>query len=174
MTIYSLDVLLYWYEPVCISMSSSNCRFLTCIQIPQETGKVAWYSHLLDNFPQFVVIHTVRGFSIVNKAEVDIFLELSCFFHDPADVGNIYLLEWLKFKTLNWKYQVLANSWSTTGRSDPLLVSIQNSTAPSEYNLTVSYKTTHSLTVKSTYCMLRLSFNWAENIHPHKNLHVNV
>ena len=70
-------------------MSSSNCRFLTCIQIPQETGKVVWYSHLLNNFPQFVVIHTVRGFSIVNKAEVDVFLELSCFFHDLTDADNL-------------------------------------------------------------------------------------
>ena len=76
-------------EPVYYSMSSSNCRLLTCIQIPQETGKVAWYSHLLDNFPQFVVIHTVRGFSIVNKAEVDVFLELSCFFHDLTDADNL-------------------------------------------------------------------------------------
>ena len=68
------------------------------------------YSDLFQNFPQFFVIHTVKGFGIVNKAEIDVFLEFSCFFHDPADVGNIYLLEWLKFKTLNWKYQVLANS----------------------------------------------------------------
>ena len=50
---------------------------------------MAWYSHLFINFPQFVVIHTVKGFGIVNKAEVDIFLELSCFFNDPADVGNL-------------------------------------------------------------------------------------
>ena len=50
---------------------------------------MAWYSHLLKNFPQFVVIHTVKGFGIVNKAEVDVFLELSCFVHDPADVGNL-------------------------------------------------------------------------------------
>ena len=50
---------------------------------------MAWYSHLLKNFPQFVVIHTVKGFGIVNKAEVDVFLELSCFFDDPADVGNL-------------------------------------------------------------------------------------
>ena len=47
-----------------------------------------WYSHLFQNFTQFVVIHTVKGFGIVNKAEIDVFLELSCFFHDPADVGN--------------------------------------------------------------------------------------
>ena len=55
----------------------------------QEVGKVVWYSHLLKNFPQFVVIHTVKDVGIVNKAEIDVFLELSCFFHDPADVGNL-------------------------------------------------------------------------------------
>src|SRR5574339_442938 len=70
-------------------MSSSNCCFLTCIQISQEAGQVVWYSHLFQNFPQFIVIHTVKGFGMVNKAEIDIFLELSCFFDDPADVGNL-------------------------------------------------------------------------------------
>ena len=50
---------------------------------------MVWYSHLLKNFPQFVVIHIVKGFSVVNEAEVDVFLELSCFFDDPADVGNL-------------------------------------------------------------------------------------
>ena len=76
-------------EPVCCSMSDSNCCFLTCIQNSQEAGKVVWYSHLLKNFPQFVVIHIVKGFGTVNKAEVDIFLEPSCFFDDPMDVGNL-------------------------------------------------------------------------------------
>ena len=76
-------------EPVCFSMSSSNCCFLTCIQISQEAGQVVWYSHFLKNFPQFVVIHIIKGFGIVNKAEVDIFLELSCFFDNPTDVGNL-------------------------------------------------------------------------------------
>ena len=70
-------------------MSSSNCRFLTCIQVSQEAGQVVWYSHLLKNFPQFVVIHIVKDFGIVNKAQVDIFMELSCFFNDPADVGKL-------------------------------------------------------------------------------------
>src|SRR5574342_251503 len=70
-------------------MSSSNCCFLTCIQISQEAGQVVWYSHLLKNFPQFIVIYTVKGFGIVNKAGIDIFLEISCFFYDPADVGNL-------------------------------------------------------------------------------------
>ena len=64
-------------------MSSSNCYFLNWIQISQEAGKVVWYSHLLKNFPQLVMIHTVKDFGIVNEAEVDIFLEFSCFFCDP-------------------------------------------------------------------------------------------
>ena len=70
-------------------MFSSNCSFLTCIQISQEAGKVVWYSHLFKNFPQFVVIYTVKGFGIVNKAEVDIFLEFPCFLYDPEDIGNL-------------------------------------------------------------------------------------
>ena len=70
-------------------MSSFNCCFLTCIQISQEAGQVVWYFHLLKNFPQFVVIHTVKGFSIVSEAEVDIFLEFSWFFYEPVDVGNL-------------------------------------------------------------------------------------
>ena len=70
-------------------MSGSNCCFWVCIQISQEADKVVWYSHLLKTFPQFVVIHTVKGFGIVNKAEIDVFLELSCFSDDPADVGNL-------------------------------------------------------------------------------------
>ena len=69
-------------------MSSSNCCFLSCIKVSQEAGQVVWYSHLLTNFPQFIVIHTVKGFGIVNKA-IDVFLEFSCFFHDPVDVGNL-------------------------------------------------------------------------------------
>ena len=59
------------------------------MQIFQEAGKVVWYSHLLKIFPQFVVIHTVNGFSVVNEAEVDVFLDFPCFFCDPMDVGNL-------------------------------------------------------------------------------------
>ena len=70
-------------------MSSSNCFFLTGIQVSQEAGKVIWYSHLLKNFPQFVVIYTVKGFGVVNKAEVNVFLELFCFFVDPTYVGSL-------------------------------------------------------------------------------------
>ena len=70
-------------------MSSSNCFFLTCIQISQEAGQVVCYSHLFQNFPQFIVIHMVKGFGIVNRTEVDVFRELSCFFDGPMDVGNL-------------------------------------------------------------------------------------
>ena len=78
-----------YLEPVCCSMSNSNCCFLTCTQISQEAGKVVWYSHLFQNFTQFVLIHSVKDFSIVNEAEVDVFLESPCVFYDPTNVGNL-------------------------------------------------------------------------------------
>ena len=68
-------------------MSGSNCYFLTCIQVSQEAGKVVWYSHLFKNSPQFAVIHTVKGFSLVNES--DVFLKFCCFFYDAMDVGNL-------------------------------------------------------------------------------------
>ena len=90
MTIYSLDILFFLFgTSLCCSIYSSNCCFPTFIQISQEAGQVVWYSDLCQNFPQFVVIHTVKGFGIVSKAEVHVLLELFCFFHDPADVGNL-------------------------------------------------------------------------------------
>ena len=69
-------------------MSGSICCFLTSIQVSQEAGKVVWYSHLFKNFPQFVVIHTVKSFSVVNEAELDVLLEF-CYFYDPMDLGNL-------------------------------------------------------------------------------------
>ena len=95
-------------EPVCCSMSSSNCCFLTCIQVSQEAGQVVWYSHLLKNFPQFVVIHTVKGFGIVNKTEVDVFLEFSWFFSYPTDIGNLISgsLAFSKSSLNIWKFIV--------------------------------------------------------------------
>ena len=89
-------------------MSSFNCCFLTGIQISQEAGQVVWYSHLFQNFPLFIVIHTVKGFGIVNKAEIDVFLELSCCFDDPTNVGNLISGSSAFSKTtLNiWKFTV--------------------------------------------------------------------
>ena len=89
------DKIQFWGAPFTIwNQSVVPCPvltlcFLTCIQVSQEPSKVVWYSHLFKNFPQFVVIYAVKGFSVVNKAEVDGFLELSCFFNDPTDVGNL-------------------------------------------------------------------------------------
>ena len=115
MTIYSLDA---WHltgansfpklASVCCSMSSSNCCFLTFIQIFQEAGQVVWYSHLFQNFPQFVVIQTVKGFGTANKAEVNVFLELSCFFYDPEDVGNLISSSsaFSKSSLNNWKFTI--------------------------------------------------------------------
>ena len=88
MTIYSLDVLLSQFG-IRLLFHVRFCCFLTFIQISQEAGQVVWHSHLFKNFPQFVVIHTVIGFDVVNKAEVDVFLEFSCFSYDPTDVGNL-------------------------------------------------------------------------------------
>ena len=69
-------------------MSSSNCCFLTCIQLSQEASHVVWYSHHFKYFPHFVIIHKDKGFGIVNKAEIDVSLELSCFVDNPTDIGN--------------------------------------------------------------------------------------
>jgi len=89
-------------------MSGSNCCFLTCIQISQGAGKVVWYSLLFKNFPQFVFIYTVKGFGVVNKAEVNVFLELSCFFYDPVDVGNLISgsSAFSKSSLNTWKFSV--------------------------------------------------------------------
>ena len=95
-------------EPVWCSMSAFKCCFLTCIQISQEPRKVVWYSHFLKNFPQFVVIHTVKCFGILNKAEVDVLLELFCFFDVPTDVGNLISgsFDFLKSFLTIWKITV--------------------------------------------------------------------
>ena len=79
-TIRSLDIPFPSTEPVCCSMSGFNCSFLTYIQISQEEDKVVWCSHLFKNCPQFIVVQKVKGFSIINEAVVDVFLEFSCLF----------------------------------------------------------------------------------------------
>ena len=99
-------------EPVHCCKSSSNCCFLICIQVSQEAGKVVWYSHFLKNFPQSVVIHTVKDFSIVNEAEVDVgffFFEFPCFYYDPKDAGSLISGSSTFFKSslYIWKFSVL-------------------------------------------------------------------
>ena len=103
-------------EPVHCSMSGSNCCFLTCIQVLQEAGKVVWYSQHFKTFPQFAVIHTVKGFGIVNKTEVDAFLEFSCFFYGSTNVGNLMsgFSAFYKSSLNIWKFSVhvlLKPSW---------------------------------------------------------------
>ena len=95
-------------EQVYCFMSGSDYCFLTCIQISQETGKVVWCSRLLKNFPQFVVIHTVKGLGVVNEAEVDVFLELSCFLDDTMNVGNLIFdsSAFSKSSLNSWKFSV--------------------------------------------------------------------
>ena len=88
MTIYSLDELLFLFG-ASLLFHVQFCYFLTCMQVSQEAGQVVWYSHLFQNFPHFNVIHTVKGCGRVNSIEIDVLLELSCFFNDPADVGNL-------------------------------------------------------------------------------------
>ena len=88
MVINSFDVFLSQFG-TCLLLHVQFCCFLICIQISREARKVVWYLHLFKNFPQFVVIHTVKGFSIVNEAELDIFLDFSSFFYDPVDAGNV-------------------------------------------------------------------------------------
>ena len=106
----------FYLKPVCCSMSSSKFCFLTCIQISQEAGQVIWYSHLFQNFTEFVVVHIVKGFGIVNKAIVDVFLEFSCLFNDPTDVGNLISgpSAFSKSSLNIWKF--ITYCWSLTWR----------------------------------------------------------
>ena len=96
------------FELVSCSMSSSSYCFLSIIHVSQETSKVVWYSHFFQNFPQSLVIHAVKGFSIIKKAEVDVFLEISCFFYDPMNVGSLITGSFAFSKSsLNiWKFSV--------------------------------------------------------------------
>ena len=128
-------------------MSSSNCCFLICIQVSQEAGQVVWYSHLLKNFPQFIVICTVKGFCIDNKAEIDVFLQLSCFFDDPVDVGNLISGSSAFSKTsLNiWKFtiHVLLFSAFLPPLRPPCYLRHNNSEIRSVNNIAMASKYSH-------------------------------
>ena len=117
MTIYSLDVLLFQFEPVHCSMFGSNCCFFTCIQVSQETGKVVWYSYFFKNF-QSALIHTVKGFSMVNEAEVDILLEFTCFLYDPMNVGSLISGSSASLKPSLYIWKFLVHILLKTGLKD--------------------------------------------------------
>ena len=107
-TAESLVILLSNLEPISCSTQYSNCCFLTRIPVFQETGKMVWYSHLFNSFSHFVMIHTVKGFSIVDKREVDVFLEFPSFLYDPVNVADLISGSSAFSKTsLNiWKFMV--------------------------------------------------------------------
>ena len=137
-------------EPVSCPMSGSNCCFLSCIQVSQEAGQVVWYSHLLNNFPQFVVIHTFKGFSIVNKAQVDVFLELSYFFYDPV-MSTIWSLVPLPFLNPVWTFgsSRFTYSWNLAWR----ILSLTFATLWDECNYVVVW----------TIFGIALPWDWNEN-----------
>ena len=141
------------FEPVCFSMSGSNCCFLTCIQISQEAGKVVWYSHHLKNFLQFVVIHTVKGFGIINEAEADVYLEFPCFLYDPTNVD--YLISsssaFSKPGLCIWKFSVH--------------ILLKPSLKDFEHNLTSMWNECNCM-VLWTFFGIALLWDWNENTFP--------
>ena len=138
-------------EPVSCFMSCSNCCFLTyVIWVSQEVGKVAWYSHLFKNFPQFVVIHIVKGFSTVNEEEGDIFMEFSCFLHDPWNIVNL----------ISDSSTSLNPSLSIWQFSVHIL--LKTSLKDFEHNL-ASLWNEHNCTVVWTFFGINLLRDWTEN-----------
>ena len=137
-------------EPVCCFMSSSNCCFLTCIEVSLEAGKVVWYSHLLKNFPQFVVIHTVKSYGIVNGAKVDVLGEFPCFLYDWMGVGNLISdsSDFSKSSLNIWKFSVH--------------VLLKPSLKDFEHNL-ASIWNEHSCTVVWTSFGILFLLDWNEN-----------
>ena len=136
------------FEPVNCSKTGSNCCFLTCIQVSQETGKVIWYSHHLKNFPQFVVIHTVEGFRVV--AEADVFLEFPCFLCDPVNAGNL-------ISGSSAFSKPILNIWNFL-----VHLLLKPSLKDFKHNLTSMWNE-HSYTVISTFFGTALLWNWNEN-----------
>ena len=131
-------------------MSGSNCYFLTCphIQVSQETGKVVWYSHLLKNCPQFVVIHTVKGYCGINDA--DVFLEFPCFLYDPTNVGNLISCSsaFSKSSLYIWKFSIHTL--------------LKPSLKHFEHNLTSMWNK-FDYTVVSTFFGTAILWDWNEN-----------
>ena len=115
-------------------MSGSNCCFLICIQVSQKTGKVVCYSHLFKNFPQFVVIYTVKKFSVVNEAEVNVFLEFPSFLYDRVNIGNL-----ISGSSAFYKPSLYIWKFSVHGLLKPILKDFEHNLASiwNEHNCTV-------------------------------------
>ena len=133
-----------YLEPVCCPMSSSNCCFLSHIQISQE---VVWCSHLFKNFPHFVVIHRVKGLSVVNEPEIDVFLELRCFFYNPVDIGNL-ISGSSAFSKPSWEFSVQVLLKSSLNDFEHKLASMWNE---------------HNFTIVWTAYVIALLWNWNKN-----------
>ena len=105
---YSLDILLFLFGTSLLFPVQFLLLLLACKWVPQEASKVVQYSHVLKNFPQFILVHTVKGFRVVNKVEVDVFLEISCLFGDSMDIVNVISGSSAFYKSsLNiWKFTV--------------------------------------------------------------------
>ena len=131
-------------------MSSSNCCFLTCKQVSQEVGKMLWFSHLFKNFPQFVFIHTIKEFSVLNEAKVYVFLEFPCFLCDPVDDGNLISGSSAFSKSsLNiWKFSVHVLLKPSLKKFEHYLTNMRN-----EYNCEVVW----------TFFGIALPWDWNEN-----------
>ena len=148
MTIFSLLYSFPNCEPAHCSKSDSNCFFLPCIQVFQETGKVVWYSHLFKNYVQFSAIHTVKGFSVVSEGEVNIVIEFPCFFYDPVDVDNFIFVSsaFSKSSLYIWKFSV--HVLLKPGLKDFEFATMWNE---------------HSCTVIWTLCAISFLWDWNEN-----------
>ena len=153
MTIYSLDILLSQFWTCQLFHVRFYYCFMTCIHVSQQAGKGVWYSHVfLKNFPQFVVIHTVKGFSVVNEAEVDVFLEFSCFFYDPRDVGSLIssYSAFFKHSLYIWKFLVHILSKPSLEDFELYLASMWNE---------------HNCPAVWTFFGIALLWDWNENWH---------
>ena len=137
-------------EQVSCSISSSYCCFLTCLQVSQEADKVVWYSHLFKNFPQFVVIHIVKSFSVVNEAEVDAFVKFPCFLYGPGNVGNLISVSsaFSKPSLYIWKFSVHVLLKPSLKDFEHYLPSMRNE---------------HSCAEVWTFCGIAFVWDWNEN-----------
>ena len=150
MTIYSLVVLLPNFESVSCSMWCSNCCFLTCIEVSQETGKVVWYSHLHKSFPQFIMIHTVKYLGVVDETEVDVFLEFPSFLYDSANVGNLISGSFASSKPRLYIWKFLVH------------VLLEPSLKDFDHNLTCMWNE-HNQMIVWTFFGIALLWDWNEN-----------